>query len=270
MGIRILIGLIVALSGRQDSVSFPVVRAKDEFLTLIPHVKGYCGAIRGDVEAFRRAVLPYGPMDLTVSKGTTEEAESLRNLYLGIAGAACEIDAQALAKSFHCGISCTADRKTELLAKLGPIKEVVRDFASLKGIELVSQWGIVGEYRVDNIFAMMDQVKETKPSLLMGFVPSEIWTDIGADLKAYLKRKNVSEKRFDSMLQKVKALSLAAVVREPEGTRVVRVGIADNESGLLFLNTGTAMPLVGQRTHGGRRYVVVQELEKKLVFYETD
>ncbi len=263
------IGLAVVLASSIDAPNFPVNRATNEFFALVPHVKGYCGAVRGDEEAFRHAVLPYGPMDLTVSKGSNEEAEILRNLYLGIVGAACGVDAQALVKGFHCGPSCTAARKSELLSKLAPIKEVVKEFASLRGIDLVSQWGIVGEYRVDNLFAMMGQVKETNPSPVMGFVPSASWTDV-ADLRSYLNHKGVSEKAFESMLRKLKVLSLAAVVREDEGKRVVRVGIADNESGLLFLNIGARTPTVGQRTRGGRRYVVVQELEKNLVFYETD
>lgn len=262
-------GLVLAPAIQGNVPDFPVGRAKDEFLALVPHVKGYCGSINGDGEAFRRAVLPYGPMDLTVLKGTTEEAEILRNLYLGIAGAACGVDAQALATSFHCGRNCTAARKAELLAKIGLVKQAVRDFVALKGIEIVSQWGIAGEYRVDNIFVMMDQIKQTTPSPVMGFVPSESWTDV-PDLRAYLRRKGVSEKIFDSIVLKLKALSLAAIVRDSQGTRVVRVGIADNESGLLFLNVGAAAPTVGQRTRGGRRYVVVQELEKNLIFYETE
>ena len=77
---------------------FPVPRAQEEFAKLGPHVRGYCGAIEGDNELFRRAVLPFGPMDLTVAKGTGPECEVLRNLYLGFVGVFCKVDAAAMAQ----------------------------------------------------------------------------------------------------------------------------------------------------------------------------
>jgi hypothetical protein len=267
----IALSMVVLAQGVLGSgaAPFPVPRAQEEFAKLGPHVRGYCGAIEGDNELFRRAVLPFAPMDLTVAKGTGPECEVLRNLYLGFVGAFCKVDAAAMAQSFHCGSMCTASRRDGLVRNLRQLKELVRDFVAMNGIDLVSQWGVVGEFRVDNVFVMMGQANETKPSPVMGFIPSDAWEHLsGPD--DYLKRKHVSPTAFQSLLGKVKALSLAAVVREKQAVRVVRVGISDNESGLLFLNWGVAEPRVGELVSGGRRYSIVEPLEKGIVFYETD
>ena len=50
------------LSAKVPADGFPVPRAQAEFRLLGPHARGYCGAIAGDEEGFRRAVAPYGPM----------------------------------------------------------------------------------------------------------------------------------------------------------------------------------------------------------------
>jgi hypothetical protein len=72
-------------------------------------VNGFGGENKGDGELFRRWSLPFAPMVLQVGKGSHEETSSLRNLYLGVAGAAFGVDAAKLAASFHCGIGTQAN-----------------------------------------------------------------------------------------------------------------------------------------------------------------
>jgi hypothetical protein len=261
--------ILTLLFASASTLEFPIARAKDEFVKLLPHVEGYCGVVRGNVEAFRRAVLPFGPMDLYVAKGTAEEKSLIRNLYLGVVGGACGVDAASLSKSFSCGGECVEARRSELIAKLPQIKSLVKTFRSLRGIDLVSQWGIVGEYRINNVFTIMGQTHETEQSTVMGFVPSETWTPL-TNPSQYLRRRGIPEVMFANFLRKVKDLSLAAVVREQRAIRVVRVGIADKESGLLFLfGSAVTSPAVGDTTADGRSYVVVKEVEPRVVFYET-
>lgn len=89
----------VAATVAQNRPSFPVPRAEQEFVALFPHIEGYGGAIRNDQKAFVLAVLPYAPLDLQITKAQNyEEADTLRNFYLGVAGAASGIDSAALAK----------------------------------------------------------------------------------------------------------------------------------------------------------------------------
>jgi hypothetical protein len=268
MSYLIGLALLAATSGPGEGFKFPVARAESEFKALIPHVDGYCGPRKGDLEGFRRAVLPYGPLDLSVLKGRPQEAEGLRNLYLGIVGAACGIDSAALARTFDCGDTCLKTRRGAMVGKLSEIKEVVDAFRSLRGIRLVSQWGIVDEYRVNDLFVMMGQMNEAVASPRMGFVPSRSWRHVDS-LAAYLKPLNVREEDFLRIVQKAKALSLSAIVREAEGVRAISVGIGDKESGLLFLSKG-ALPKVGKAARDGRKYVIVEPIEPGVVFYETD
>jgi hypothetical protein len=261
--------LIAQELSRSAGAQFPVPRAQVDFAALGPHVRGYCHAIEGDPEAFRRAVLPFGPMDLAVTKGTRDESVNLRNLYLGFVGALCKIDAGAFAQSFRCGSPCTSHRKKELQDKLPSIKELIVGFRKLRGIGVISQWGISGEYRLDNVFVMMGQAKETRPSPQMGFVPSDSWSNLSG-AEAYLQRVQVSAKAFGSVMSRLKNLSLAAVVKEDRWCRVIGVGIGTNESGLIFLNERSTLPKIGDVAGDGRRYVTVQSLEDAVAFYETE
>jgi hypothetical protein len=187
-----------------------------------------------------------------------------------MASAICEVDALELSRRFNCGPACTAGRRSDLVHKLSGLRSVVRDFDGLAGVQLISQWGIVGEYRVNDVYVMMGQVVESSKSNVMGFVPSDSWTQI-ADVGTYFKRARVSSTQFMSVLRRIKELSLTAVIRENFGVRVVLVGIGNRESGLLFLKREPKnLPRSGERAGDGRRYVLVEQLEKDIVFYETD
>jgi len=72
------------------------------------------------------------------------------------------------------------------------------------------------------------------------------------------------------MLTTLNAMNLAAVVRDSLGsTRVVRVGVSDNEAGLLFVKTPSAKPKKGQKMLDGREYVYVEEIRPNIFYYET-
>jgi hypothetical protein len=267
------LALILSSAGMsiaQNRPSFPVPRAEQEFVALIPHVEGYCGAINNDQKAFTLAVLPFGPMDLQITKAQNyEEANLLRNFYLGIAGAACGIDPAGLANSFHCGKTCIEYRRSDVVGKLDRIGQLVNEFDAAQQIQILAQWGIKDEYRVNNVFHMMGQTNESLPSPLMGFVPSDKWRKLDAPEK-YLEEIKLSQTKFDEMLTTLKTMNLAAVVRDSLGnTRVVRVGISDNEAGLLFVKSTSAKPKKGQKMLDGREYVYVEEIRPNTFYYET-
>ena len=254
----------------QNRPSFPVPRAEQEFVALFPHVEGYGGAIRNDQKAFTLAVLPFAPLDLQITKAQNyEEANVLRNFYLGIAGAASGIDPTALANSFHCGKTCIEYRRSDVVGKLTRIAELVDEFDAARQVEILAQWGIKDEYRVNNVFHMMGQTNESVPSPLMGFVPSDKWRKLASPEK-YLEEIKLPQAKFDAMLTKVKEMSLAAVVRDSQGNiRVVRVGISDNEAGLLFVKTPANKPKKGQKMLDGREFVYVEEIKPNIFYYET-
>jgi len=66
------------------STPFPVARAEQEFRELSGFVSDYCGVFGHDAEAFRRSVLPFGPLDIDMSKANAEEKQILKGMYLGL------------------------------------------------------------------------------------------------------------------------------------------------------------------------------------------
>lgn len=136
-------------------------------------------------------------------------------------------------------------------------------------IKVLAQWGIKDEYRVNNVFHMIGQTNESLPSPVMGFIPSDKWRKLESPEK-YLEEIKVPKTKFDSMLTKVKEMGLAAVVRDTqENVRVVRVGVSDNEAGLLFLKNPSNKPKKGQKMLDGREYVYVEEIKPNIFYYET-
>jgi hypothetical protein len=263
-----LASLVLARSG-EAQLEFPVPRAEAEFRQLMGFVRGFGEANKGDIELFRRWVLPFAPLDLQVGKASNAEAAALRNMYLGIAGAAFGVDAAKLTASFHCGPECTAGRRRELEEKLPKIDELVSRFRKLQGIDVVSVWGIHEQYRVNDFFKIGTQMNFTSPSPTMEFVPSGSWKPV-ADLETYLAPLKVPADAVHEIHSELAALSLAAIVREADGSiRVVRIGISDNESGLHFPVSGSETLKLGDKLPDGRDIEVLEEVRKGVVFYET-
>lgn len=248
--------------------SFPVPRALSEFRELIPYAQVFCEPIKGDFEAFRRAVLPYAPLDLVVSKASPQEAASLKGMFLGVAGRACDVNSTALAKSFQCGQDCVKGREQELRVKLRDIAALVEKFKVLGPLERVTQWGIVGEYRIDNVFVIRGKVLETEPGKVVGLIPSDAW-HVLASPSIYLQRKRISESAFSAFLMGMKKLALVGMVREEQSVRFIGVGISSQESGLLFGDGSKIATRVGDRTNDGRLFTVVHLVQPTLWYYET-
>jgi hypothetical protein len=51
--------------------------------------------------------------------------------------------------------------------------------------------------------------------------------------------------------------------------RVIRIGLADNESGLLFQPEQAKLPKIGDQLRDGRSYVAIEPVAPGVVFYET-
>ena len=247
----------------------PVPRAEAEALALRPYLEGYCGRSPGDEGAFKLAVLPYGPLDLQVRGAKThDEANALRNFHLGLAGRACKVDASKLAASFHCGPDCTRWRRGQLVKQLPELKALAARFQGLAGVWLLAQWGIPGEHRVNDLFRMAGQTNEALPGPAIGLVPSQAWRS-WPDEASFLSGVGAKPAEVDAALEQLRRLSVAAAVREGQGVRLVKVGIADDEAGVLFFPAGARLPKRGDRALDGREYVVVEPLEAGVVLYET-
>jgi hypothetical protein len=247
---------------------FPVPRAQQELIDMAGFAKGFGQNHRGDATLFQRWVMPFAPLDLQVGKATYDEASSLRGFYLGFVGAMFGVNPAKLASDFHCGPDCTRRRFDELSQNLPKIEKVVDAFKQLKGIDVLASWGRKGEFRVNGLFKVFGQTNVTSPSPVMGFVPSASWTP--ADPDKYIASLGASPTAVRSLLAAQEALSIAALVRESDGTiRVIRLGIADNEAGLIFPSGKQTAATRGAKLPDGRQIVFVREVKAPVLFYET-
>jgi hypothetical protein len=261
--------VVAFVPGARAQPRFPVARAQQELIDLAGFAKGFGETHHGDAELFQRWILPFAPLDLQVGKATYDEASSLRNFYLGYVGAAFGVNPGKLANDFHCGPDCTRSRFDELAGNLPKIEKLVDGFKKLKGVDVLASWGIRGQYRVNGLFKIFDQTKVTAPSTVMGFVPSASWTPGDAD--KYIASLGASPAAVRSVLAMQEALSIAALVREPGGdVRVIRIGIGDNEAGLLFPSGKQPALTRGARLPDGRQIVFLRAVKAPVVFYETN
>jgi len=260
---------VAAASAPPAPPDFPVARAEPEFRALMPALTEWGQAHRGDTARFERWILPYGPLDLESRKGEHDECSILRNLYLGMAGRAFDVDPTLIAQSFHCGPECVGRRRADLQSKLPRIEAVVASFIKLTGVHLIAQWGTGDDFRVNDLYRIMGKQRETRPSFVMGFVPSGVWLPV-EDADRYSRSLGAAPEAVPDLIREIGELSLSAVVRDPgDVLRVVRVGIADNESGLLF-TTGDKPPhQKGDKLKDGREIILIEALKPRVYFYET-
>lgn len=243
-------------------------RGADELTHLIPHIKDTCALVREEPRLWPLRVFPYGPLSLETRRATGSEAETLRNIHLGIVAAACEVPNDAVTRHFFCGPECPKNRRDHLVGQVAKVRSVIARFEPLRGVRVVSIWAPRGELRVNDVFVLGGVVQEAIPSRSLGLVPSgdwHAWTSLGS----YLVTLKVQESDIRAIESNMRDIGLSAIVRDATGIRAIGVGLGDNESGLLFLSKGRVRPQVGKMTPDGRRYQFVEEISKDLFFYET-
>ena len=266
-GISVL--ALIGFAGLLQAQGFPVPRAEPEFRELLPFVHGWAQQNAGNEELFKRWSLPFGPLSIQVTKANHGEASSLKNHYLGLSAAAFKVDGLALANLFHCGPSCVEYRRADLKSKLPRIVPLVSQFRAVVRIHVLANWGMGDDFRVNELFRVMGQQNLTQPSPIMGFVPSGVWHPV-KDADGYIKSLGANPDKVHAILKEMRDLSLSALVADTGAVvRVARVGIADNESGLLFA-PGDAEPYKkGDKLSDGREVILIERLEPRVYFYET-
>lgn len=266
-GISLLV--LIGLGGLLQAQVFPVPRAEPEFRELLPFIDGWAQQNAGNEELFKRWSLPFGPLSLQVTKANHGEASSLKNFYLGVSAATFKVDGLALANLFHCGPSCVEHRRADLKSKLPRIEPLVAQFRAAARINLVANWGMGDDFRVNELFRVMGQQNLTQASSIMGFVPSGTWRPV-KDTDGYIESLGANPAKVREILKEMQDLSLSALVTETGSVvRVVRVGIANNESGILFAPGDAAPYKKGDKLNDGREIILIEKLKPRVYFYET-
>jgi hypothetical protein len=182
--------------------------------------------------------------------------------------AACGVPSAAVTGYFFCGPECPKNRRDHLVGQLPKVRTLLSSFQPLGGMYLISIWAPKGELRVNDVFLLNGQVREAVPSPKLGLVPSGEWRP-WHDLPAYLGTLGLEQAAVDGLVSQMLSIGLSAVVREPEGIRVVGVGVGDNESGLVFVRQGAVAPRVGRATADAKEYSIVEEVAPGVFYYET-
>jgi len=240
----------------------------EELKKLLPHLQATCAVVRENPAMWPYRSFPYGPLGLEVRKASPQEADKIRNFHLGMAAAACKVPASQVTAAFFCGPDCPKNRRDHLVGQLASVRTAVASFDHLKGVRLISIWAPAEELRINDVFVMSEGVREAIPSAKFGLVPSGDWK-LWTSLAAYLVTIGASDTAVSNIVSQMRAVGISALVRETSATRAVGVGIGDNESGLLFLPSGTAVPKVGDTRPDGNKYQIVEKVGADIFYYET-
>jgi hypothetical protein len=241
-----------------------------ELQPLLPHVFGYGASRKRDVEAFVRAVLPFGPLDIEVRNPQYFRSASIARVqYLQALAEAFDLDALGIASSFLCGFPCVQSRKAQAVDRLDSLTLVVNYLRANESVQILANWGIIGEFRVNDVFRMMGQTFEARESQLAGLVPSGSWS-APIEMDSYLRKLRLVQAEFDNVIQLLKRLSFAAVVRcGTNCIRAIRTGIGASESGLLFLSTEARPPAIGDMWWAGKQFTQIEEIAPTVFYFET-
>lgn len=241
----------------------------DELKHLLPHLDSACKIVRDSPEIWPYRSFPYGPLGLEIRKpASASEADHIRNFHLGMVAAACRIPPSLVTASFFCGPECPGNRRDHLAHQLPAVRSLAQAFNALAAIRLVAVWAPEGEFRVNDVFVLNGQAMEAIPSEKLGLVPSGNWKT-WPSLGAYLATSKVLEKDVQGLIDQMLAIGLSALIRDGSRTRMVGVGVGDNESGLILLPADSSPPRVDMELPDGRKYTIVVEIAPGIFFYET-
>lgn len=251
------------------TATFPVPRAQVEFDTVVPLLDDTGAQPPMDPRIYVALGGPYAPLDLQITRAASaEESTTLQNFWLGVSGAKLGVDTMRLAAGFHCGSVCVTRRKAIAVDSLKLLRGVVDTFWRMPNLTVLAQWGQPKSFRANNVYIAGPSVREAEPSPEMGFIPSGRWIDY-ADLDAAMTAQGLDTAQVLALLDRLWVTHGRALVRSgPETIRAVLSGIGDNESGVLFQRPDAPPPKVGE-SFEGMEYVVVEQLEQGMFYFET-
>lgn len=275
MRYRAFIGIILVLClGLAEGVfaEFPaeLSRAEAEFRGLLPMVHEWPDQDEGGERVFRRMALPFAPLYLEIrSAASHKEGSDLMNFFFGYVGAGFGVKPDELAHKFHCGRECIVRRRSALIDRLRQIEELVSIFRTMEKVRLLADWDTGDDLRINDLYRIAGRQRIARPSPVMGFVLSGTWEPVDS-VDRYIESLGESPRKVRGVLKTMRKLGIAAIVRDAGGVvRVVKEGMSDNESGLLFTVSEGSEYILGEKMKDGREVRFVQKLGPNVYFYET-
>jgi hypothetical protein len=269
----VLAALLLCCSERvtaSEPAQFPVPRAEAEFRELLNVPRGFASGGELQLEQVFANLMPYGPLDLQVTGvATHDEISILKNYYFGVTCRILGVDPERLGVVFNCGNGCVEQRRDQIRANLELWSEVASKFKAASGVKLVGAWGAPIAFRVNDVVKVGEEVLVAVPSTLMGFVPGGRFVP-KSSLAEALSERSINVSDVENLLSAMSKAGAVAVQYRPEGgVEVIRLGMADNLAGVLFLPKGGRPPANKDEHDSGSSYVLVEKLAKDVYFFET-
>lgn len=232
--------------------------------------RGFAQGGEVPIEQVLASLMPYGPLDVQITgKATHEEISQLKNYYFGAVCSVLGVDPSRLGIAFNCGRACVEERRDQIEGALDAWSEVATRFRAASGVELVGAWGAPVAFRVNDVVKAGEQVLIAVPSEVMGFVPGGRFLPKSSLAEAFSER-GIRSEQVESLLDSmIRAGAVAARSTAGGAVEVIRIGMADNLSGVLFLAEGERPPEVKSEHENGSSYVLVERMAKGVYYFET-
>ncbi len=224
-----------------------------------------------DIGKFTGLTQPYAPLDFEVRHADGKHASDIRNVLFGYAGATAGLDdsqTPKMANDFHCGPPCATERVRSFLDQNRRVSALVKRFLTAGRVGIVSQWGVPGDLRINDTFVQRGTITTFSPLGAVGLLPnSQGKTSSNLVAATGLTASEIEEAR--AIAAELVALHLAAIVRSPQGIRVIRTGNSDNECGLLFKKVTVPEPKEGDDFGEGLEIVGITAIAQDIYYFET-
>lgn len=244
---------------------------KSETQLVLTYLDAQAKTADKDVPQFTRLTQPYAPLDFQVRASTNAHASDVRNYLFGVAAASSNMDpkvAPAMANDFHCGQPCAEQRFRKFVEQHERVSALVARFVPLVQLKVVSQWGVSNDYRVNDTFIQKGVITTFSPAGDIGVLPNAS----GKQFKAVTDATGLNLQDIataESMAAELSSLGIAAIVRSPQGIRIVRSGCSDNQSGLLFKRRDVPEPKEKDDFGEGLELVIAVKVAQDIYYFET-
>lgn len=234
------------------------------------YIESQTRTIHGDAALFAKLTQPYAPLDLTVTRGDLKSVQSSRDFFYGLAGASAGISRTALMThldAFRRDQQNPSDLAHDLAIYLPALRVLVQKFsATTPEVQLIAQWDISGDLRLNNTFLQHSAVTAfLDHNGLIPYPPGIPFHSLDAELSSdHLPRDDL-----DAIVSSMHSLHIVALLKMPIGVRAIYSGVSHNETGLLFLTPGAATPRPGDRWGNGIELISVLSVAPDIFLYEA-
>jgi hypothetical protein len=269
----ILAGSLLAYlscASADEGSDFPVPRAEAEFANLMDVPLGYASQGVPPLDRVLGAMMPYGPLDLQITgEATHKEISDLKNFYFGVSTQILGVSPSILSVVTNCNKKCLTFRREDIAAKLEAWAAVAEIFRVAKGVHFLGAWGGQTAFRVNDVINAGERVTVAVPSAQMGFIPGGRFIQ-QASLNAALSERNIESAQVIRILEAMADAGATAVHYGSAGcVEVIKIGLVDNLSGVLFVADGQAAPAKGDEHPNGGHYSTIEKIAANAYFFET-